>query len=369
MTTYLITGGAGFIGVNASHHYLTQGHRVIVLDNFSRAGTESNINWLKARHADRLTVVRADIRYDQKALDDAAAQADVLLHLAAQVAVTTSVVDPRTDFEVNALGTLNVLEAARRAPKPPIVVYSSTNKVFGKMDDVAVVEGPGRYSYANLPFGVPADRPLDFYSPYGCSKGTGDQYVVDYARIYGLRTVVFRQSCIYGPNQFGVEDQGWIAWFSIRALFERGVTIYGDGKQVRDALFVDDLIAVYDAAIAERIDPELAFPLVELESQFNERALSPVGAIGLTQLMLPTAREFDKTVSSTKLYDRETNLRIGFRYLRQLIKWQKGNVELALLAYNRGPGTVETAQAMDLDPANGYERIVLRGYRGKGILQ
>jgi len=252
MARYLISGGAGFIGVNAAHHFAQRGHAVTVLDNFSRRGTEENAKWLVAQHP-AIRVVRADLRTDQKALDAEAAQCDVLLHLAAQVAVTTSVTDPRTDFEINALGAFNVLEAARRASRPPIVLYSSTNKVYGGMEDVVVVEDGNRYRYRDFPLGIGEDRLLDFHSPYGCSKGAADQYVRDYVRIYGLRTVVFRQSCIYGPHQFGIEDQGWVAWFTLRALLGKPVTIYGDGKQVRDVLDVDDLIAAFDAAI-ERID-------------------------------------------------------------------------------------------------------------------
>jgi len=163
--------------------------------------------------------------------------------------VTTSVRDPREDFDINALGTFNVVEAARRAESQPIVLYASTNKVYGKMADVAVAERDGRWAYRDFDGGIPESRPLEFYSPYGCSKGAGDQYVLDYARIYGLRTVVFRQSCIYGPHQFGIEDQGWVAWFSIQAMRQRPFTIYGDGKQVRDVLFVDDLMSAYEAAI------------------------------------------------------------------------------------------------------------------------
>ncbi len=248
MARYLILGGAGFIGVNAAHHYAQRGHAVTVLDNFSRHGTEENVKWLCKEHPG-IRVVRADVRTDQPTLDAEARQCDVLLHLAAQVAVTTSVVDPRTDFEINAFGTLNVLEAARRAPRPPIVLYSSTNKVYGGMEDAAVVREGNRYRYKSLRHGVGEDRPLDFHSPYGCSKGAADQYVRDYSRIYGLRSVVFRQSCIYGPHQFGIEDQGWVAWFTLRSLLGQTVTIYGDGRQVRDVLDVDDLIAVLDAAI------------------------------------------------------------------------------------------------------------------------
>ena len=249
---YLITGGAGFIGVNAAAHYARQGHRVTLLDNFSRRGTRENLEWIEREHPG-VRAVAADIRRDQAAIDDEAAQADVILHFAAQVAVTTSVADPRTDFEINAQGTLNILEAARRAPRQPIVLYSSTNKVYGGMEGLQILLEGNRYRYASLPYGVAEDRPLDFHSPYGCSKGAADQYIRDYGRIYGLRTVVFRQSCIYGPHQFGIEDQGWVAWFVLRALQGQPVSIYGDGKQVRDVLYVDDLLAAFDAAIA-RID-------------------------------------------------------------------------------------------------------------------
>ena len=183
----------------------------------------------------------------------AAESADVIYHLASQVAVTTSVQDPRHDFEANALGTFNVLEAARLSGRRPIVLYASTNKVYGGMEDVAVVEGETGYSYRDYPYGIPETYPLDFHSPYGCSKGAGDQYVRDYARIYGLPTVVLRQSCIYGPRQFGVEDQGWVAWFLIAAVTGQPITIYGDGKQVRDVLWVDDLLDLYDMVI-EQID-------------------------------------------------------------------------------------------------------------------
>jgi len=179
----------------------------------------------------------------------AASAADVIIHLAAQVAVTTSVTNPREDFEINAQGTFNALEAARASSRKPIFLFASTNKVYGGMDDVKVVEEPTRWAYDGLPFGAAETQPLDFHSPYGCSKGAGDQYVRDYARIYGMRTVVFRQSCIYGLRQFGIEDQGWVAWFVIAAVKGHPISIYGDGKQVRDLLFVNDLVAAYDAAI------------------------------------------------------------------------------------------------------------------------
>ncbi len=249
---YLIVGGAGFIGINAASHYARQGHLVTVLDNLSRQGNRENVEGLRQKYS-RVKVVVGDICSDRELLGREAANCDVLLHLAAQVAVTTSVKDPRTDFEINALGTLNILEAAREAPRPPIVLYSSTNKVYGGMEDLQVVEDGNKYHYAHLRSGISEDRQLDFHSPYGCSKGTADQYVRDYARIYGLRTVVFRQSCIYGPHQYGIEDQGWVAWFAVCNLLGRPVTVYGDGKQVRDVLYVDDLINVFNKAV-DRID-------------------------------------------------------------------------------------------------------------------
>jgi len=174
---------------------------------------------------------------------------DRIYHLAGQVAVTPSINDPRQDVESNSLGTFNALEAARLSKKDPVFIYSSTNKVYGGMENIDVVEKATRYEYADLPFGIPEIQSLDFHSPYGCSKGSGDQYTRDYSRIYGLRTVVLRQSCIYGYRQFGVEDQGWIAWFIIAALKNRPITIYGNGKQVRDILFIDDLLNAYEAVI------------------------------------------------------------------------------------------------------------------------
>ena len=250
---YLITGGAGFIGSNYVHKLLSRGEHVTILDNFSRGGAPRNLEWLeKTFGRDSFRVIRGDVR-DAPLVAESAKGSDVIVHLAGQVAVTTSVVNPRDDFENNALGTFNVLEGARLSGKNPIVIYASTNKVYGGMDDVKVVERGERWEYESLPFGAPETQPLDFHSPYGCSKGAGDQYVRDYARIYDLPTVVLRQSCIYGPRQFGIEDQGWVAWFVIAAVMGRPITIYGDGKQIRDLLHVSDLIRAYDLA-AEKID-------------------------------------------------------------------------------------------------------------------
>ena len=247
---YLITGGAGFIGSNYVQRLLKRGEKVIIFDNFARAGAPRNLEWLKKEFGgDAFEVVVGDVR-DADRIAEAAKGADVIVHLAGQVAVTTSVTNPRDDFEVNALGTFNVLEAARLSGKKPILIYSSTNKVYGGMDDVEVVEDATRWHYKELPFGASEEQPLDFHSPYGCSKGTGDQYVRDYYRIYDIPTVVLRQSCIYGPRQFGVEDQGWLAWMIIAAVTGKKITIFGDGKQVRDVLHVDDLLNAYDLVIA-----------------------------------------------------------------------------------------------------------------------
>lgn len=244
----LITGGAGFIGCNAAVEFLRQGDQVTIFDNLSRAGTESNLSWVQSQG--QVEFIRGDIR-DASAIREAISSRtlDAVIHLAAQVAVTTSVVNPREDFDINALGTFNVLEAVRASSSRPMVLFSSTNKVYGGMEDLECrVEGQ-RYLTSISEHGVDESRPLDFHSPYGCSKGAADQYVRDYARIYGLRTVVLRQSCIYGNRQFGIEEQGWLAWFTLAALMGRRISIYGDGKQVRDVLEVSDLVRLYRLCI------------------------------------------------------------------------------------------------------------------------
>lgn len=250
---HLIIGGAGFIGSNVVSYYLRRKDEVVIYDNFMRPGTEANLAWLEGQG--KPIVIRGDIR-DNEALSRAFAQhsdVDTVFLLAAQVAVTTSIANPREDFEINALGSFNVLEAIRRYTPEAIIIYSSTNKVYGDMEDTAIVERGGRYHYRDLVSGISETQPLNFHSPYGCSKGSADQYILDYARIYGLSSVVLRQSCIYGYRQFGIEDQGWVAWFTIAATLGKPITIYGDGKQVRDLLFVEDLVDAYQQAI-ERID-------------------------------------------------------------------------------------------------------------------
>lgn len=248
----LITGGAGFIGVNAAMRFLQKGWNVTVFDDFSRRGADLNVAFLREQFPE-VSVIRGDVRSVEDVGRAFKHSYDAVLHLAGQVAVTTSVTHPRDDFTINALGTFNLLEAARSSSKPPIVLFASTNKVYGGLENIEVAEGERRYDFRDLTGGVSEGQPLDFHSPYGCSKGAADQYVRDYARIYGLRTVVFRQSCIYGQRQMGIEDQGWVAWFMIAGLFGRPVTIYGNGKQVRDLLYIDDLVDLYERAI-ERIE-------------------------------------------------------------------------------------------------------------------
>lgn len=245
----LIFGGAGFIGSNLAHHLLLRTEaKVHIFDNLSRTGVHHNLEWLSkaAPHRDRLQVTVGDVR-DGKLVEKAVASASEIYHLAAQVAVTTSIADPRLDFEVNLGGTFNILDAARKAGHQPFVLFTSTNKVYGNLGLLEPVAAKTRYTYPGHQ-GVSESQPLDFHSPYGCSKGAADQYVHDFARIYGLPTVVFRMSCIAGPRQFGTEDQGWVAHFLYSALQRKPIVIYGDGRQVRDVLCIHDLIRAFEAA-------------------------------------------------------------------------------------------------------------------------
>src|SRR4029450_5839093 len=240
----LITGGAGFIGTNVAHRLLAAGQEVLIFDNLSRPGVEQNLQRLCMQHGNRVRVCVADIR-KASAIRKAVQQASQVFHLAAQVAVTTSVLDPQEDFEINALGTLHLLEALRQLTQPPPLVFTSTNKVYGNLQDEMLCTHGTRYvptDHALRVTGINEECPLAFYSPYGCSKGAADQYVLDYARIYGLPAVVFRMSCVYGPHQRGTEDQGWVAHFLLRALAGEPLTVYGDGAQVRDVLHVTDLV-------------------------------------------------------------------------------------------------------------------------------
>lgn len=243
----LISGGAGFIGVNAANSYLERGWDVSIFDNFSRRGTRDNARWLRGRGP--VEIVTGDVRSLSAVSRWVGRKApELFLHLAAQVAVTSSVTDPIVDFQINAGGTVNVLEVLRKLKSSPLIIYTSTNKVYGGMEDAGVVRRGARYEFTRLRSGVSEEQGLDFHSPYGCSKGAADQYVRDYHRIYGLPTVVFRQSCIYGPHQHGNEDQGWVAHFMKAAQTGDPLSLYGDGMQIRDLLHIDDLVAAFERA-------------------------------------------------------------------------------------------------------------------------
>jgi CDP-paratose 2-epimerase len=250
----VIFGGAGFVGSNwASYLLKNTDARVHIFDNLSRLGVEQNLECLRreVKSSDRLKITVGDVR-DAVAVQKACQNANEIYNFAAQVAVTSSVENPRHDFEVNAFGTLNILEAARKSGRQPFVLFTSTNKVYGNLSNRKLVQTARRYCALDEK-GVSESQPLDLYSPYGCSKGTADQYVHDYSRMFALPTVVFRMSCIAGPRQFGNEDQGWVAHFLYSALENRPVTIYGDGRQVRDILCVHDLVLAFDK-VREQVD-------------------------------------------------------------------------------------------------------------------
>jgi CDP-paratose 2-epimerase len=253
----LITGGAGFVGTNIADDLLRSGRRVRILDDLSRPGVEDNLRWLEQTHGDALEVIVGDV-CDRHTVREAVRGVQSIFHFAAQVAVTTSMEAPLEDAAVNVLGTLNLLEEVRGHSRPPTVVFTSTNKVYGSLDDLELTERAGRYEPADpgLTRGVGEDRPLSFCTPYGCSKGAADQYVLDWSHSYRVPSVVFRMSCIYGPHQRGNEDQGWVAHFVLSALGGEPITIFGDGKQVRDVLYVEDLVRAL--RIAEERAPEFA---------------------------------------------------------------------------------------------------------------
>lgn len=252
MSTILVTGGAGFIGSHVSEYYAQKGHKVIVLDNLSRAtllkkdDKNALYNWNYLKSLKNVTLIKGDVTQFQD-VDSAAQDVDIIIHAAAQTAVTTSVIEPQQDFLTNALGTFNVLEAARKYDIKSLL-YCSTNKVYGEnVNMVEMTEKEKRYEFTDAE-GISEEFSIDHceHTPYGCSKLTGDLYAQDYGHLYGIKTGVFRMSCIYGTRQFGVEDQGWVAWFTIATMLNKQITIYGDGKQVRDVLYVSDLVDVYD---------------------------------------------------------------------------------------------------------------------------
>ena len=279
----LITGGAGFIGANLASRAIKRGDQVSILDNLSRRGASWNLEWLRSNG--KFEFLQEDIR-DVLGMEKIfqSNRFDAVFHQAAQVAVTTSVQNPRDDFQVNAQGTLNLLEAIRASGQDPVFIFASTNKVYGTLSLFNVGEERGRYVIKELPNGVPEEAPLDFHSPYGCSKGSADQYVLDYRRIYGLRTIVFRQSCIFGPRQMGLEDQGWVAWFAICGVLGLPITIYGDGNQRRDLLYVDDLIDLY-------------FKAVEVEPMLQKFAFNVGGGPDQTVSILETVHLLEKQMT------------------------------------------------------------------------
>ena len=265
MGRILVTGGAGFIGSHVAEYYAKRGEEVVVLDNLSRTEILGKVvgdplyNWNYLKQYGNVKLVKGDIRSFEQ-VREAARDVDAIIHVAAQVAVTTSIANPRIDFEINALGTFNILEAARL--EDASLIFTSTNKVYGEnVNKIPVIERETRYEYADPKFreGIPETFPIDLtgHSPYGCSKLAADIYVQDYAHTYGLKTGVFRMSCIYGERQFGVEDQGWMSWLTIATLTGKPITIYGDGKQVRDVLYVEDLIDAFDKFLNSKLKHEV----------------------------------------------------------------------------------------------------------------
>lgn len=334
----LVTGGAGFIGCNLADRLAGEGHRVIVLDALLRDGVERNLAWLKARHGDRVVHVCGDTR-DARAVDEAVREAKAVFHMAAQVAVTTSLVEPMEDFEINVGGALNVLEAARRHGGAP-VVFASTNKVYGDLADVPLELASDAYRPQSPQLrvrGVSEARPLDFHTPYGCSKGAADQYVLDYARSFGVPTCVMRMSCIYGPHQMGTEDQGWVAHFLIRALEGQPISIYGDGRQVRDVLHVSDAVDAYLAAW-RRIEA--------VRGRAYNLGGGPANAVSLVQLIGHIeeliGRKLDLAFSDWRAGDQRYYVSDPSAARRDLalaepIDWRRGVAELAQwLAAERG---------------------------------
>lgn len=313
----LITGGAGFIGTNVADRLLQEGERVIIYDNLSRPGVENNLNWLITQHP-QVEVIIADVK-DKITIDKAIHEARHVFHFAAQVAVTSSLMAPYHDFEVNVGGTVNILESIRLSGHRPSLIFTSTNKVYGDLPGLEIESNNTRYFPVNPVLkqnGISENVSLNFHSPYGCSKGTADQYILDYARSFGLRNVVFRMSCIYGPHQFGTEDQGWVAHFIKQAINNKTITLYGDGKQVRDILYIDDLVNAFLLARSN---------IGELAGEAFNMGGGPENAVSLVELLeylnsmdhLQIQVEFDQwRIGDQKYYVSDT------RKFRKLTGWQ-----------------------------------------------
>jgi CDP-paratose 2-epimerase len=345
----LITGGAGFIGTNVAAQLVESGRRVRILDNLSRRGVERNLLWLRDTYGDRIEIALGDVR-DRPSFDRFVRDVSEVYHFAAQVAVTSSLDDPLHDFAVNAGGTLNLLEALRALNPPPPLIFTSTNKVYGDLEDVELVPDGTRYLPADTETrmgGISEERPVNFHSPYGCSKGAADQYVLDYARTFGMPAVVFRMSCIYGPHQFGTEDQGWVAHFLIRAMDGQPITIYGNGLQVRDVLYIDDLVRAFMLA-REHIDlvsgqpfnigggPSRTTSLVELVDLIGQLENRPV------RMDFDAWREADQRyyVSNTRRFEKATGwtprVSVG-EGVRALHSWLKASRTAAAAAHRELP--------------------------------
>jgi CDP-paratose 2-epimerase len=337
----LITGGAGFIGCNIAHALAARGERVLVYDALSRPGVETNLEWLRQEHGDRIDAIVADIR-DEDMLARAAREAKAVFHMAAQVAVTTSLADPRDDFEVNLRGTLNLLDAVRLKGDGIPIIFASTNKVYGDLADIPFDLEGERYvprSPEVRAHGISEARPLDFHTPYGCSKGAADQYVLDYARSFGLRACVMRMSCIYGLRQMGTEDQGWVAHFLIRALEGKPITLYGDGYQVRDILDVSNAVETYLKAL-EQID--------RVSGRAFNLGGGPGNAVSLRELLAYMGEllghEIDLEYSDWRAGDQryfvaDTRAVTSELGLSPAVGWRKGVAQLAAwLGETRGLG-------------------------------
>ena len=327
----LVTGGAGFIGSNLADRLASEGHRVIVYDAMSRPGVERNLAWLQSRHGDRIEHIPADIR-DGARMAAAAQQAKVVFHLAAQVAVTTSMVEPVEDMTINLIGTVNLLEALRAKGDGTPLIFASTNKVYGDLADLDFALEGEAYKPTDSDVrahGIGEARPLDFHTPYGCSKGAADQYVLDYARSYGVPTAVLRMSCIYGQRQMGTEDQGWVAHFLIRALKGQQITLFGDGCQVRDILDVSNAVEAYLAAW-QRIE--------EVQGRVFNLGGGPQNAISLRQLLDFVGRILDRPVDiqfsdwragDQRYFVADTRAAEKALGLSPKVNWQEGVTRLA----------------------------------------
>jgi CDP-paratose 2-epimerase len=350
----LVTGGAGFIGANLVDRLASEGHHVIVLDALLREGVEDNLAWLKKRHGSKLSLILGDIR-DGDAVTEAIAHAGAVFHLAAQVAVTSSIENPVEDFEINVAGTIRLLEAVRRLRRGIPVVFASTNKVYGDLGDIALEECGDAYLPADPELrrhGIAEQRPLSFHTPYGCSKGAADQYALDYGRSYGIPAVVMRMSCIYGPRQFGTEDQGWVAHFLIRTLRNEPIVIYGDGRQVRDILYVDDAVAAYLAAWRR---------IGTVAGQALNLGGGPANAVSLRQVLTsiesitgvrPRVSFADWRPGDQRYYASDTRRANALLGLAAPLAWQDGLVRLARWLGSSGnqpaaSGVAEWATALE----------------------